>query len=685
MKRRQGLLRAACALIFSTVLAGPFAASATAQGNGPLDSRQMPASLRARVSGLADLALSSDSGPAGMANRPASFFPLGDECDVNRGGNVKVNQNCLNVSDSNFQGRAQAQNETAVAVDPNNPRHVVASYNDYRRGDGTCGTSYSLDGGKTWNDSTTPNGFTNGLAGNIQHGSTSGEHNSFGFPREYWQGGGDTSVAWDSRGNAYLSCQVFNRGQPTSANPDSSSGFVVFRSTQNDGASWDFTGRYVIVDANTDGKSSDVVLEDKQYLTIDNNPSSPFRDRIYVTWTEFTASSAYIYEAFSNDYGQTFSAKQRVTPATTNPLCVVPITPGAGCDNNQFSQPFTAPDGTLYVVWDNYNTAQGPVLDSGNDDPGAVTGPGGAAGTNAAPVAKDNSTQVLLAKSTDGGMTFSAPVKVADFYDLPDCPAYQGGQDAGRSCVPEKGTAMNSIFRAANYPSGAVNPRNGSQVVVSFASYINRFSNESNGCVPQGFSAFGQPLYTGVKTAGACNNKIVISMSNDAGGSFTGSTADVRTLPTATGLRSQETTDQWFQWLTFTSSGKLVVANYDRAFGDDETNGKSDFVVNGASNVSDLDFATKRVTSNSMPVPTQFPDTQGASLFWGDYAGVAAAGDQALPIWSDTRDPDVFVCPGSAVAGTPPSLCNAVEPNGLTANDQDIFIDTVDIPRGGDR
>ena len=45
---------------------------------------------------------------------------------------------------------------------------------------------------------------------------------------------------------------------------------------------------------------------------------------------------------------------------------------------------------------------------------------------------------MLLAKSTDGGATFTAPVKVSDYYDLPDCATYQG-QDPGRACVPEKG------------------------------------------------------------------------------------------------------------------------------------------------------------------------------------------------------------------------------------------------------
>jgi hypothetical protein len=296
-----GLPRVVSAIVFSMALVAPFAAPAAAEGGAQLDAGQMPPSLRARVSGLADLALSSESGKASTANRPTNFFPRADECGLSQGGNVKVNQNCLNVTDPDLQGRAQAQNETAVAADPNNPRHIVASYNDYRRGDGTCGTSFSLDGGDTWNDSTAPNGFTRGDQGNIQHGTTSGEHNSFGFPREYWQAGGDTSVGWDSRGNAYLSCQIFNRGQPTSANADSSSGFVVYRSTQNNGASWDFAGRYVIVDANVDGKSSNVALEDKQYMTVDNSTSSTFRDRIYVTWTEFTSRSAYIYAAFSND------------------------------------------------------------------------------------------------------------------------------------------------------------------------------------------------------------------------------------------------------------------------------------------------------------------------------------------------------------------------------------------------
>ena len=116
----------------------------------------------------------------------------------------------------------------------------------------------------------------------------------------------------------------------------------------------------------------------------------------------------------------------------------------------------------------------------------------------------ENLNQILLAKSTDGGATFSTPVKVSDYYDLPDCDTYQGaGADPCRACVPEKGDSTVSVFRATNYASGAVNPTHPNQVAVTVGSYINKYSNESNGCVPAGFNAdTGINRYTGVKRFG---------------------------------------------------------------------------------------------------------------------------------------------------------------------------------------
>ncbi|MEA2364384.1 MAG: hypothetical protein QOD71_3529, partial [Thermoleophilaceae bacterium] len=563
-------------------------------------------------------------------------------CPVDRGSNIRVNQECLNQADPDLQGRGQAQNETGVAQDPSNPQHLVASSNDYRRGDGNCYAYYSTDDGKTWRDSTVPMSFTRGDA----FGGTA---------RQYWQAGGDTSVAWDTKGNAYLSCLTFQRGAGTTQDPDASSAFYVFRSTGTNGSSWNFPARPV--DEFNDPNGEGTTFLDKQYLTVDNHRGSRFQDRVYVTWTRFDPDgTAYIYAANSRDYGESFSSPKLVS--RTSALCSntqgAP-TPQGTCNVNQFSQPFTAPDGTLYVVWDNYN----------------LTGvrPGEEERSTAAAV--DNRGQVLLAKSTDGGNTFSAPVKVADYYDLPDCETYQEASE-GVACVPEKGETQNSIFRAANYPVGSVNPRDSHEVDVTFGSYINAHSKASNGCVPQGYNPDTfQPLYTGVKTAGACNNDIVVSRSTNSGQTFTGGTANVRALPTV--RNDDHRTDQFWQWATFDPQGRLAVSYYDRNYGNAETTGFSDVSLSGSRN--GRDFATTRVTTASMPPATQF---EGG--FFGDYSALSAD-DTAHPTWMDTRDPNLIVCRDSAgQVVKPPRLCTASAPNAAVANDQNVYTRSLAIP-----
>ena len=604
------------------------------------------ASPRARVNG-GDY---EGSGADGLPDTPpASYATAGGsaaasnyvaqgtgECSVHYGSNVKVNQNCLNLSDRDLQGRSQANNETSIAQNPFDTKQMVASNNDYRRGDGTCGADYSADGGRTWQDSTVPNGFTRG----------------FNTAREYWQAGGDTSVAWDTRGNAYLSCQLFNRGAGTSPNADESSSFVVFRSTGNGGASWNFPGRYVTANFAPNGASG--ALEDKQLLAVDNNVNSPYRDRVYVTWTDFTSDgTAYIYEAYSKDYGETFSAP--VLVSSDSALCGNTYglpTPNGKCNENQYSDPFVGPDGALYVVFSNFNNVV-----SGND----------------------NRNQMLLAKSTDGGASFGAPVKVGDYYDLPDCYTYQG-DDPGRGCVPEKGSSTKSVFRAVNYPSGSVNPQDPNEVSVTYGSYINKNSNESNGCVPTGFSQFGINTYSGVKTPGACNNDILVSTSHNGGASFSGTNTDPRQQTTVNQSRGQSTTDQFWQWSGYNPRGVFAVTYYDRQYGNDEYNGSSDLSLSTSRDMTRFD--STRVTTSSMPAPTEFYGSKGG-LFYGDYIGLAVGKEAAYPIWSDTRNIDLFLCPNSATGpGNPPKVCTATESNGQRANDEDIY--TARVPLTGE-
>jgi hypothetical protein len=577
-------------------------------------------------------------------------------CPTNGGRNIRVNQECQNLADPDLAGRGQAQNETSIAQDPNDPSRLVASSNDYIRGDGNCYTHYSTDRGRSWRDSTVPTSFTRGT------------NFTGGYARQYWQAGGDTSVAFDTKGNAYLSCQVFNRGNAVTQNPDESSAFYVFRSTGTSGASWNFPGRPVAEASDPTGAGAPFL--DKQLMTVDDHEGSPFQDRIYVTWTLFEADgTTYIYGAYSSDYGEHFSAPKLVSgDSRLCPLTHGDPTPQGACNANQYSQPFTGPDGTLYVVWSNFNVSDvKPAEDEGSGD-----GDAGGEDLQAAPEGKDNRVQVLMARSTDGGNTFSAPVKVADYYDLPDCATYQQGLDPGRACVPEKNATANSIFRATNYPSGVADPRDPDRVAVTFGSYINRHSNERNGCVPQGHNPDTfQALYDGVKTAGACNNDIIVSVSGNGGQTFSGTTTDVRELPSV--RRGDRGTDQFWQWAAVSRTGKLAVSYYDRAYGDDEATGFSDVSLSGSRN--GRDFATERVTTGSMPPATQF-----GGLFFGDYSGLTADTD-AHPYWMDTRDPELFACRDAAGDVTvPPRVCTQSAPNADPANDQNTYTRALAIP-----
>jgi hypothetical protein len=619
---------------------------------------------RAQIGGEGVSEESPTTAPAGFSPASSaggsggSYFPNSSVgCTQGKGGegngNIKVNPDCQNLSDADLQGRGQAQNETTIAHDPNNPNHLVAFYNNYQRGDAGCIGAFSIDGGKSWGYSTIPQSFTRGAP--------------FGAAREYWEAGGDPSVAWDTKGNAYMSCQVFQRGPSTTVQTDASSAVYVYRATKNAGASWNFPGRPVVIAADVAGTNpvtgtgapGGAPFEDKPYMTVDNHAGSPFQDRVYVAYTEFTsAGTAIIYSTFSDDYGQSFHARVAAVSATS-PLCPNSVGPSGTCDVGSFADPFTGPDGAYYIVFQNFN--------------------------NALKSANDNRNQMLVVKSTDGGNTFSPPVKVADYFDLPDCFTYQG-QDFGRACVPEKGST-NSYFRATNYPSGGVNPQKPGEIAVTFGSYINPNSNEANGCVPASFSPLtGQNRYTGVKTPGACNNDILISVSEDGGATFTGTTTDPRNLPSVTNNAKQRTTDQWWQWQDFTKDGKLAVSYYDRQYGTDETTGYSDVSLSGtgdincAADVANIDqqcFGTVRATSTSNPPPTQF-----SGVFMGDYSGVTALGDTALPLWSDTRNPELFLCPGSATPGNPPQLCTGTAANAPRANDQNALTAILRIPNG---
>ncbi|PZR81509.1 MAG: hypothetical protein DLM65_05715 [Candidatus Aeolococcus gillhamiae] len=578
-------------------------------------------------------------------------------CSEVSGTNVRVNQDCTNNSVPRYAGRGQAQNETAIAVNPTNPQNLLAGQNDYRRGDGTCGADFSIDGGQHWGNTLLPIGFS--VPGFEKQPST----------RHYWTSSGDPSVAYDTSGAAYYTCGAFDRSYPTNdaaacPNPGGScaSGLFVFRSVDG-GASWNFPGGsqasggsgQVIVTPGVSGASGQFTLEDKQYMAIDAHPSSAYRDRIYVAWTHYTpcpgtagksaCETAAVYLSYSFNHGQSFSTPTPISGSSPS-LCQVPLDPATAhaCDNNSFAQPVVAANGDVYVVFANYNNAV-----SGND----------------------NHNNVLVVKSTNGAQSFGGPHLVTRFNDLPDCVTYTGG-DAFRACVPTAPLSDVSIFRAADYPSAAADPTDPSKIYVTFGSYINPHSNPGNPagqghCVPQGLNATTVlNLYNGVGDVNGCNNDILLSTTTDGGTTWSGVSNGLEHA-TVVSDESGQLADQWWQWAATNSAGQLAVSYYDRKYSGDENNGSNDVSLAASHGAA---FNHTRVTSVSNPPATEFPDGPNAySDFLGDYSGLAVSGTTAYPIWSDTRNGEFYQC----YSTTDPLGTCRVTSGSIQGFDEDVF------------
>lgn len=286
---------------------------------------------------------------------------------------------------------AAPQNETSIAVDPNRPGRVVGSANDYvtrtwsctvggtpcsALGDGYSGTYYSNDGGQTWCCTSS----------DPQHLGTliPGVTRLAGGP---YDAGGDPALTFDSRGAVYYAGLGFNRN--TAPNT-----VTVNRGTfaASGALSW---SQPTFINPTT----SPSTFNDKEWIAADWHATSPFRDRVYVTWTRFLFNAhngnyvqSPIMEAHSSDGGRTFSSPKIISG---NVLY------------DQGSRVFTGPDGTVYAIW------EGATRLSTMD------------GT-------------WVAKSTDGGDTWSQPTLISTLVDI------DGLHD--------------TAFRVNSFPAGAIAP-----------------------------------------------------------------------------------------------------------------------------------------------------------------------------------------------------------------------------------
>jgi hypothetical protein len=217
-------------------------------------------------------------------------------------------------------------NETAVAVNPNNPLNIIESANDYQIAFKPSGQSnetifdrahVTFDGGKTWTEvPVSMNGYT---------------------------ATGDPGVAYDAAGNAYISSLGFGFGQ---GSPGFTNADILVAHSGDGGKTWSDSVKV----ASSSGSAGSVgTFNDKDAIAAWGNGN------VIVTWSLFTDTQKGAYggspiaDSVSHDGGQTWS-KPQIISGDTAPFCAGFSSPNA-CDQNQGSVPVVAADGKVYVAF----------------------------------------------------------------------------------------------------------------------------------------------------------------------------------------------------------------------------------------------------------------------------------------------------------------------------------------------
>jgi hypothetical protein len=297
------------------------------------------------------------------------------------GDNVRVNNPEL---DTDFH----THSETSVAV---NGANLIVSFNEFD----FDGYGLSTDGGNTWSHKRLPDPPAGG---------------NFG----------DGVVAFGPNGESYYSglAVLFNTGKQ----------FIGVSKSTDNGATFSTP-----VDASTlAGNTTDT--QDKEWVAVDRNTNSPFKGNVYVSWTDFRPNGSFINFARSINGGDSFKPPIAISPQDNTQLV-------------QGSVPVVASNGDLYVAFSDGHSAIGGIgivksTDGGvtfsterkvasNVNVSMMTG-GGGVRTNSFPsmtVDKDGAVHVVFdgwgmspldrsdifyVRSTDGGNTFSSPLKIND-------------------------------------------------------------------------------------------------------------------------------------------------------------------------------------------------------------------------------------------------------------------------------
>ncbi len=432
-------------------------------------------------------------------------------------------------------------NETTIAVNPANPANAVGGYHSYQlhflgatvvsHVVGTVSTTF--DGGASWTEVTppiTPYQFT-----------------------------GDPALAFGAGGRLWFANIADHEG-PGGAFTGPS---VVVATSDDGGLSW--TNPVTVASgqgAVAAGANGNLVFQDKEFIAADAQSG-----RAHVTWTSFQerslpigfAGRAPIMTSFSDD-GRAWSPPQEISGSGA--FCSVQYDGRPNeCDQNQFSYPAVAPGGRVYVTFENFNTPA--------------------------------ENQILVVRSTDGGPTFGAPVKVADVFDI-NYPANTDGRSTLTGCQ----------LRVSSVANSAVDPGDPTGKTVYVV-----WSDNRNG------------------TQAATNSDVFLARSTDGGQTW-------RTYPVDT-----SSNDQFYPWVSVGAGGRVDVGYMDR-FGTGQDRCLYGFTLTrlGFDAAGNAVPQSRQLVSSAPSVADRSRWFGQNSRFIGDYNGVAIGPDGSTwSLWTDMR------------------------------------------------
>ena len=202
--------------------------------------------------------------------------------------------------------------EPGIAVNPENPKQVVAVFQD------NAHAAYSQDSGQTWQVAE-------------------------GVEAKNYRVSGDVSTVFDNHGHAFICYIAFDKLGKFNywANGATRNGIFVRRSLDG-GKTWEANHIPVAEQPSAAG----IPFEDKPYIVADNTKSK-FAGNLYVGWTRWRLADSQMVISRSTDDGKTWSEPIEIDAH-----------PGLPRDDNGAVEGFdgaVAPDGTLYAVWSQDN------------------------------------------------------------------------------------------------------------------------------------------------------------------------------------------------------------------------------------------------------------------------------------------------------------------------------------------